>query len=96
MLASAWFITRIATHVSEANILNQGRVKVRSFSDFLQKSVNHIFKSGVLETTLPGLGERRSHGESDNNIVGVFGLTIVSLLDCLRCPGHGQWQLTCC
>jgi hypothetical protein len=37
-------MTGIATHVSEADILNKGRVKVRSFSDFLQDGIEHIFE----------------------------------------------------
>lgn len=44
-------------------------------SDLLQESIEHVLQTCVLETTLLGLGERRSDSEGDDDIIGVLGLT---------------------
>lgn len=63
-------------------------------SDLLQESIEQILQACILEATLLGLAERRSDGESDDDIIGVLGLTVS--------PGQSVvakksgWTPTCC
>jgi hypothetical protein len=63
------------TYIAEADILNESRVQVAALANLLQKSVHHVLEAGVLETALAGLGERRSNGQGDDDVVGILGLT---------------------
>jgi hypothetical protein len=64
----------VRTNISEADILNEGRVQVAALPDLLQQGVDHVLEAGVLEAALLGLGQGRSDGEGDYDIVGVLGL----------------------
>lgn len=45
------------TYITEANILNQGRVNLRLGQGLLQQSVHNIIQLGILEATLAGLSQ---------------------------------------
>jgi hypothetical protein len=66
--------SRIGTHISKADILDEGRVDVAALADLLEQGVDHVLEAGVLEAALLGLGQGRADGEGDDNVVGVFGL----------------------
>lgn len=64
--------TRTSTHVTEADILNQSRIQLRSRHNLLHERVDHVVEIRVLETALAGLGERRAQRKRDDHIVGVL------------------------
>lgn len=66
------------TYVTQADILNQGRVEVASLTNLLEQSIDKVLERRVLEATLLRLGQGCSDGKSDNDIVGVLGLAVRS------------------
>lgn len=71
----------VATYVSKADILDKGRVEVRSFPNLLEQSIHHVFERSILETTFLGLCERGSSSEGDDNVIRILRLTVMALLD---------------
>jgi hypothetical protein len=65
-------LSSLTTYIAHANVLDQVGIQVALFVDFLQQAVDQEVKIGVLETALLALGQRRSDGEGDNDIVGVL------------------------
>ena len=64
------------THIPEAEILHESRVKATALAHLLEQSVQHVLEAGVLEAALLGLGQRRPDGEGDDDVIGVFGLAM--------------------
>jgi hypothetical protein len=84
---------RDSTYVSEANVLDDLGVQLGLGQHLLQEFDKQVIQRRILEATLPGLGQWRSQGESDNDIVRVLLRTMLRqwMLACLRSCGSG-WQ----
>jgi hypothetical protein len=79
-------------HISNADILDQGRVKVRLVNHLFHDGVKEELQGSVLKAALESLGQWRSNGESNNNIVSIFGCTAGD--NGLAGGGHGVHQST--
>ena len=67
------------TYISQANVLDKGRVEIAALVDLLEELVDNAVKRGVLEATLARLGEGGAHGEGDDDVVGVLLLAGVGV-----------------
>lgn len=61
------------SYIPKTDILHQRRIYVTPLLDLLQQCVDHVLEAGVLEATLLGLGQGRSDGQGDDDIVGILG-----------------------
>ena len=68
----------IAAHITEANVLNKGRIEVTSLVNLLQQAVDYVVEPGVLEAALLAFGQWCAQRKSDDNIVGVLLCAVTS------------------
>ena len=64
------------SYIAQGDILNDSRIHVHSFPDFLQKRVYHEVEWCVFHATFLTLCQWRSDCQSDDNIVGILRGTI--------------------
>jgi hypothetical protein len=69
----------VGTHVSYADVLDEGRVQVAALVDLLQELVEDAIELSVLEATLACLGQWSTDGEGDNDVIGVLLLTFAGV-----------------
>lgn len=65
-------ILHVSTYVAQADIFDESWVEVATFVHLLQQLDNNAIKTGILEATLSGFGERRTDSESDHNIISIL------------------------
>lgn len=58
--------------ISEADILDQGRVDFALLKDLFQQSIDDVVEAGVFEASLLALGECGPDGQGDDNVIGVL------------------------
>lgn len=67
-------------YIADADVLDESRVELGALDDGLEELVEDAVELGVLEAALTGLGEGRTDGEGDDDVVGVLGGAVFSLL----------------
>jgi hypothetical protein len=70
----------LATHIAQADILDESRVELAPFPDLLKQGADHVLEAGVLEAALLSLGKRRPDGQRDDDVVGILGGAAASLM----------------
>ena len=72
MVSNSSNLTLRRTDIAHADVLHEVGVQIASLVHLLQQAVHHEVEVCILEAALLALGERRSHGQGNDNVVGVL------------------------
>jgi hypothetical protein len=68
------------THISAGNVFDELGVEVGPLAHLLEERVDHVLEGSVLETALLRPAEGCADGEGDDDVIGVLGEAVFSLL----------------
>jgi hypothetical protein len=67
----------VFTHIAQAHVLDELRVNVGALDDFLEQLDDDAVQRCVFEASFLALCQWRADGECDDDVVSVFGLSVM-------------------